>query len=65
MKATVKGNTVIIEFTVEGDGDISASGKSRVFASTRGNKSLSELGVEKLPKQLEGLRIGLNAYKAV
>ena len=56
MKAEVKGNKLIIEVDFDEKGTISASGKSRVHATTRGNQPTTvEVGGKSLV-------IGLNAY---
>ena len=56
MTAKVEKNKLIIEIEFNEQGEISASGKSRVHASTRGNQ-VTECKVNGKP-----LVIGLNAY---
>ena len=56
MKASIKGNILTIEIEMDKDRKPSASGKSIVVASTRGNK-VSELQVDG-----KHLVIAVNAY---
>jgi hypothetical protein len=55
VKTEVKGTKLFIEVDLEAPGEPSASGKSLVVASTRGNQAV--VGAE-------GFTIGLNLYKA-
>lgn len=52
---TVEGNEVVIRFALDGDEGLSASGKSRVVASTHGNVSIPGTYV----------KLGINAYVPV
>ncbi len=56
MKASIKGNILTIEIEMDKDRKPSASGKSIVVASTRGNKT-TELDVDG-----KKLVIAVNAY---
>jgi hypothetical protein len=60
-----KGNKITLTFEIPEQGALSASGKSEVFASTRGNQPLAALGMKDVPAELADLRIGLNVYKPV
>lgn len=63
MKVTVKGTTVTMTFDVSGTGTLSASGKSMVLASTRGNKTLADLTDGKAPAEVADVSVGLNVYR--
>lgn len=52
MNITVEGNEVVIRFALDGDEGISATGKSRIVASTHGNVGIPGSNV----------KVGLNAY---
>jgi hypothetical protein len=52
VKISVEGNEVVIRFALDGDEGISASGKSRVVASTHGNIGIPGTNV----------KLGINAY---
>lgn len=54
VKMEVKGNKLTIEIDLSVTGSPSATGKTLVLASTRGNKSVPEH---------EGVFIGVNCYK--
>jgi len=54
-KITLKGTIMTIEVDISGEGELSASGKSKVISSTHGNKAfLTEAGE---------VIVGLNVYK--
>jgi len=56
LQAEIKNGKLVVTIDFDEKGQISASGKSRVHASTRGNQATSTL-VNGKP-----LTIGLNAY---
>jgi hypothetical protein len=56
MKAEIKGKELIITLTLEQPPQASASGKSLVIATTKGNQE-SELKIDNKP-----VIIGVNAY---
>jgi hypothetical protein len=56
MKASIKGSTLVIEIEVQKPA-LSASGKSKVVASSRGNVVFPDVLIEGKP-----LTVGLNAY---
>ena len=49
------GNILTITLRLDGPSKISASGKSRVFASTNGNITVGEIGGREI-------KLGLNCY---
>lgn len=55
VKVSKNGNTLTIEIDLSAKGQRSASGKSMVIASTRGNAHLEEAGMS----------LGLNLYKKI
>lgn len=55
VQVSVEGNEVVIRFALDGDEGISASGKSRVVASTHGNIGIPGTNV----------KLGVNAYVPV
>jgi hypothetical protein len=54
-KITIKGQTMTIEIDLSAEGEVSKSGKSRVIASTHGNKKISTPAGE--------IVVGINVYK--
>lgn len=62
---TVKDGVLTIAIALDkATPTVSKSGKSKVFASTNGNKSLNEL-CAKGAGDYGNLKIGLNLYKAI
>ena len=59
----VKGNDLIITIPLDVKGVKSASGKSEVLASTRGNKPLGDLA--EVPESLQQVKVGLNIYRPI
>ena len=56
IKQTVTGNTLTIMVTLNGNGHVSRTGKSKVLASTEGNVS-----VDGHPE----IKMGINIYKGI
>lgn len=54
VKMEVKGNKLVVEIDLTAQGVKSASGKSTVIASTKGNVSVPGA---------DGLKIGVNCYR--
>jgi len=56
IKSEVAGNKLVLTIDISGKGKVSASGKSMVVASTRGNVAVADT---------KGLILGLNLYRKV
>jgi len=56
VKSEVAGNKLVLTIDISGKGKVSASGKSMVIASTRGNIEVPGT---------KGLILGLNLYRKV
>jgi len=54
VETRVEGNKLVITCELTGEGEISSSGKSRVIASTKGNKAI---------EGTNGMVLGLNLYR--
>ena len=59
MKAEIKNNKLVIELELDKNGVPSASGKTKVHATTRGNVKTS------IEVNGKSLTIGVNAYTSV
>lgn len=52
VRVAIEGDEVVVRFNATGDFGLSASGKTRIVASTQGNVALPN-----------GVTLGLNAYR--